>query len=151
MVGLDVVAAGEPPHAFTAPSVKASVALAQMRCLGTIFPPGGQPFPSRAAESRPPGASVPLRADGMPFRAFRSPGSRIAAPVRLPEIPLPQWLVSDGGSSLTVARQLRFRTGFPWCPARDVSSRDDEASVEARASDRRHSRNAIPAPHHRAR
>src|SRR5467141_4894198 len=43
-------------------------------------------FPERAAESRPPGASVPLRADGSPFRAFRSPGSRIAAPIRLPEV-----------------------------------------------------------------
>jgi hypothetical protein len=29
---------------------------------------------------------VPLRADGSPCRAFRSPGSRIAAFVRLPEV-----------------------------------------------------------------
>jgi hypothetical protein len=28
---------------------------------------------------------VPLRADGLPLRAFRSPGLRIAAPARLPE------------------------------------------------------------------
>jgi hypothetical protein len=62
---------------------------------------------------------VPLRADGSPSRAFRSPGLRIAAPVRLPEVAffaLPQWLIPDGGSPLTVARQLRFCTGFPWCP-----------------------------------
>ena len=28
---------------------------------------------------------MPLRADGSPWWAFRSPGSRIAAPARLPE------------------------------------------------------------------
>jgi hypothetical protein len=28
---------------------------------------------------------VPLRADGLPLRAFRSPGSRLAAPICLPE------------------------------------------------------------------
>jgi hypothetical protein len=28
---------------------------------------------------------VPLRADGLPLRAFRSPGLRIAAPICLPE------------------------------------------------------------------
>ena len=28
---------------------------------------------------------MPLRADGSPLRAFRSPGLRIAAPARLPE------------------------------------------------------------------
>ena len=60
---------------------------------------------------------MPLRADGSPLRAFRSPGLRIAAPARLPEVLSPQWRLSDGGSPLTVARQLRFRTGFPWCPA----------------------------------
>jgi hypothetical protein len=59
---------------------------------------------------------VPLRADGLPLRAFRSPGSRLAAPICLPEAVKPQWRLSDGGSPLTVARQLRFRTGFPWCP-----------------------------------
>src|SRR5207253_5385593 len=149
--GGDALADGEPPQALTPPSVRASVALAHMRCLRTRLPPGGQPFSERAAESRPPGASVPLRADGFAVWALRSPGSRITAPVRLPEVVYLSGLVSDGGSSLTVARQLRFRTGFPWCPARDVSSRDDEASVEARASDRKHSRNAIPAPHRHAR
>jgi hypothetical protein len=60
---------------------------------------------------------VPLRADGSPMRAFRSPGLRLAAPICLPEACQPQWRLSDGGSPLTVARQLRFRTGFPWCPA----------------------------------
>jgi hypothetical protein len=60
---------------------------------------------------------VPLRADGSPLRAFRSPGLRIAAPAGLPEALSPQWRLLDGGSPLTVARQLRFRTGFPWCPA----------------------------------
>jgi hypothetical protein len=66
---------------------------------------------------------VPLRADGLPLRAFRSPGSRLAAPICLPEACRPQWLLSDGGSPLTVARQLRFRTGFPWCPARILAFR----------------------------
>jgi hypothetical protein len=28
---------------------------------------------------------VPLRADGLPLRAFRSPGLRLAAPICLPE------------------------------------------------------------------
>jgi hypothetical protein len=60
---------------------------------------------------------VPLRADRIANGAFRSPGSRIAAPVRLPEVALPQWHLPDGGSPLTVARQLRYFTGFPWCPA----------------------------------
>ncbi len=60
---------------------------------------------------------MPLRADGSPIRAFRSPGLRLAAPICLPEVCQPQWRLSDGGSPLTVARQLRFRTGFPWCPA----------------------------------
>jgi len=35
---------------------------------------------------------VPLRADGFAVRAFRSPGSRIAALVHLPEVD-PQWLL----------------------------------------------------------
>jgi hypothetical protein len=29
---------------------------------------------------------VPLRADGLPLRAFRSPGLRLAAPICLPEV-----------------------------------------------------------------
>src|SRR5579859_2458858 len=36
---------------------------------------------------------------------------------------LPQWLDSDESSPLTVARQLRFHTGFPWCPARILARR----------------------------
>src|SRR5216684_3356341 len=66
-------------------------------------------------------ASVPLRADGSPVWAFRSPGLRIAAPARLPEAFSPQWRLSDGGSPLTVARQLRFHTGFPWCPTSNLT------------------------------
>jgi hypothetical protein len=65
---------------------------------------------------------VPLRADGSPLRAFRSPGSRIAAPAPPSRGLWPQWRLSDGSSPLTVARQLRFRTGFPWCPARNLSA-----------------------------
>ena len=80
-----------------------------------ILSEGESLLPERTAESRPPGASVPLRADGSPVWAFRSPGLRIIAHVCLPEA-LPQWRLFDVGSSLTVARQLRFRTGFPWCP-----------------------------------
>jgi hypothetical protein len=60
---------------------------------------------------------VPLRADGIAIEAFRSPGSRIAAPSPPSRGLRPQWHLPDGGSPLTVARQLRFRTGFPWCPA----------------------------------
>src|ERR1700716_1049430 len=38
-------------------------------------------------------------------------------PSRLPEVLVGlQWRLLDGGSPLTVARQLRLRTGFPWCP-----------------------------------
>jgi hypothetical protein len=66
---------------------------------------------------------VPLRADGSPLWAFRSPGLRIAAPARLPEAS-PQWRLSDGGSPLTVARQLRFYTGFPWCLAGKLNGSD---------------------------
>ena len=75
---------------------------------------------------------MPLRADGLPLRAFRSPGLRLAAPICLPEA-CPQWLLSDGGSPLTVARQLRFRTGFPWCPALilSLSSRGRRERCEA--------------------
>jgi hypothetical protein len=61
---------------------------------------------------------VPFRADGFALRAFRSPGSRIAASVSPSQKSLPdfQWRCLDEGSPLTVARQLRLRTGFPWCP-----------------------------------
>jgi len=53
--------------------------------------------------------SVPLRADGLPFRAFRSPGSRIAAPIRLPEA-----LYLSGLSWTEAPRsQLRDSSGFP--------------------------------------
>ena len=51
---------------------------------------------------------MPLRADGMPFRAFRSPGSRIAAPIRLPEA-----LYLSGLSWTEAPRsQLRDSSGF---------------------------------------
>ena len=88
---------------------------------------------------------MPLRADGMPFRAFRSPGSRIAASVHLPEVSLPQWLVSDGGSSLTVARQLRFHTGFPWCPGKILASDAacGQAEVTRLATHRHREREAV--------
>src|SRR5216683_1305972 len=142
LVGADVLADGEPPHALTPPIIRASVALAHMKCLRTVLPPGGRPFPN--APLKADRQELPCRCarTGSPFRALRSPGSRIAAPVRLPEVVLPQWLVSDGGSSLTVARQLRFCTGFPWCPARNVSSRHVEAWAGARGSHPPHSRNA---------
>src|SRR4029077_15384737 len=39
----------------------------------------------------------------------------------------PQWRLSDGGSPLTVARQLRFRTGFPWCPSGILAVRSSRA------------------------
>src|SRR5487761_57974 len=48
----DAVAAdGEPPHAVIAPMIaRASVALVHVGCFRTSFPPGGLPFPKRAAE-----------------------------------------------------------------------------------------------------
>ena len=60
-------------------------------------------------------ASVPLRADGSPVWAFRSPGLRIAAPAHLPEA-FTSVVLLDEDSPFTVARQLRTLTGFPWYP-----------------------------------
>src|SRR5207237_5252363 len=59
----DALADGEPPQALTPPSVRASVALAHMRCLRTRLPPGGQPFPN-----------APLKADRqeLPCRCART-------------------------------------------------------------------------------
>lgn len=61
----------------------------------------------------------------MPFRAdgFRLPGVQVSwLADRRPRPPsrglVPPVASSDGGSSLTVARQLRFLTGFPWCPTK---------------------------------
>src|SRR2546425_13174760 len=82
----------------------------------TLFRSQAVTHPERAAESRPPGSfravargrvavvgvQVSWLADRRP-----SPPSRGVSP---------QWRLSDGGSPLTVARQLRFRTGFPWYP-----------------------------------
>ena len=51
---------------------------------------------------------MPLRADGLPLRAFRSPGSRIAAPICLPEACRPQWL----GRTEAPRSQLRDSSGF---------------------------------------
>ena len=50
---------------------------------------------------------MPLRADGLPLRAFRSPGSRLAAPICLPEASL-------SGVCRTKAprSQLRDSSGF---------------------------------------
>src|SRR6266852_1749521 len=72
--------------------------------------------PERAAESRPPGS----------FRAVaRGRVAGVGVQVswladRRPSLPSrgvsPQWRLSDWDSPLTVARQLRFRTGFPWYP-----------------------------------
>src|SRR5712692_6087948 len=83
-VGLgDAVAAGDELAQATIRT--ASIALAHGMCLRTVNL-HAVIVPVRAAQSRPPGASVPLRADGSPVRAFRSPGLRIAAPVRLPRV-----------------------------------------------------------------
>jgi hypothetical protein len=51
---------------------------------------------------------VPLRADGLPLRAFRSPGSRLAASICLPEV------VDLSGVCRTEAprSQLRDSSGF---------------------------------------
>src|SRR5438093_11281724 len=106
---------------------RASVALAAIQCLRTVFPPGGQPFPH-----------TPLKADRqeLPCRCARTGdavwGVQVSwladrrLPSAFPRCLLPQWLVGDGGSSLTVARQLRFRTGFPWCPARILAGGQSE-------------------------
>src|SRR6266446_8376437 len=46
-------------------------------------------------------ASVPLRADGSPVWAFRSPGLRIAAPAPTFPRPSPQWRLLDEDSPFT--------------------------------------------------
>jgi hypothetical protein len=51
---------------------------------------------------------VPLRADGSPCRAFRSPGLRIAAPARLPEI----FHLSGVCRTEAPRSQLRDSSGF---------------------------------------
>src|SRR5258708_21270094 len=76
VAGLAELLVGVPPHAIR---TRASIALDPKTCLRTAFPPGGLPFPNAKLESRPPGASVPFRADGFALQAFRSPGSRVAA------------------------------------------------------------------------
>src|SRR5438046_9364297 len=113
---------------------RASVALAAIQCLRTVFPPGGQPFPH-----------TPLKADRqeLPCRCARTGGAVAGVqvswladrrlPSAFPRCLLPQWLVGDGGSSLTVARQLRFRTGFPWCPARILAGAQSEVAGLANA------------------
>src|SRR6266567_1695193 len=95
----------EDPHAAM---TRASVALAQTRCLRTLLPPGGQPFPNAPHKADRQGASVPLRADGSPMWAFRSPGLRIAAPVRLPGVDRPQWRCR----TVAPRSQLRDSSGF---------------------------------------
>lgn len=50
---------------------------------------------------------MPLRADGSPLRAFRSPGLRIAAPARLPENQLSGVCRTEAPRS-----QLRDSSGF---------------------------------------
>ena len=77
---------GELPHPATANATRASVALAQIVCLHTALPPGGLPFPN--APLKADRQELPFRCarTGLPFRAFRSPGLRIAARVRLPEV-----------------------------------------------------------------
>src|SRR5690348_2587985 len=97
----------------------ASIALAGEMCFRTGRTSRRSPT-ERAAESRPPGASVPLRADGC--LRFGIQVSWLADPhLRLPSRALTQWRYSGSGSSLTVARQLRHHTGFPWCPWRSYA------------------------------
>src|SRR5690349_24626689 len=108
----------ELPHAAAARTM-ASIALAGVMCLRTGRTSRRSPT-ERAAESRPPGASVPLRADGC--LRFGIQVSWLADPhLRLPSRALTQWRYSGSGSSLTVARQLRHHTGFPWCPWRSYA------------------------------
>src|SRR5713226_7400456 len=64
---------------------RASVALAQMRRLRTWVSSRRSTTPNAPLKADRQEASVPLRADGSPVWAFRSPGLRIAAPARLPE------------------------------------------------------------------
>jgi hypothetical protein len=51
---------------------------------------------------------VPLRADGSPSRAFRSPGLRIDAPARLPEV----FHLSGVSRTEATRSQLRDSSGF---------------------------------------
>src|SRR5216684_5212975 len=59
---------------------RASVALAQMRRLRTWVSSRRSTTPNAPLKADRQEASVPLRADGSPVWAFRSPGLRIAAP-----------------------------------------------------------------------
>src|SRR5437588_11551959 len=111
-VGLADADGVELPHAAAARTM-ASIALAGKMCFGTGRTSRRSPT-VRAAESRPPGASVPLRADGC--LRFGHSGLLACGSSPSPAFPgLTQWRYSGSGSSLTVARQLRHLTGFPWC------------------------------------
>src|ERR1700694_3579623 len=86
---------GEPPHALTMPiAIRASVALVPlvpMRCLRTVFPPGGQPFPNALLKADRQELPCRCARTGLPLGVqvswladrYLSPPSRG---------PLPQWL-----------------------------------------------------------
>src|SRR5579864_8650106 len=94
---------------------RASAALAHMRRLRTWIPPGGQP--SRTRRRKPTARKLPYRCARTGRRSGRS---GLLACGSSPQPAFPRHLTSvvlvGRGSPLTVARQLRFRTGFPWYP-----------------------------------
>src|SRR5216684_4317151 len=87
---------------------RASVALAQMRRLRTWVSSRRSTTPNAPLKADRQEASVPLRADGSPVWAFRSPGLRIAAPARLPEA----FHLSGVCRTGTPRSQLRDSSGF---------------------------------------
>src|SRR4029077_15916987 len=87
-----------------------------------------------SARAVPPGGplpNAPLKADRqeLPCRCARTvvfdsdiQVSWLADPhLRPPSRALTPWRYLGSGSSLTVARQLRHHTGFPWCPWRSYA------------------------------
>ena len=87
---------------------RASVALAQMRRLRTWVSSRRSTTPNAPLKADRQEASVPLRADGSPVWAFRSPGLRIAAPACLPEA----FHLSGVCRTGTPRSQLRDSSGF---------------------------------------
>src|SRR6202521_6183456 len=107
LAGLAELVLGEPPHALTMPiAIRASVALVPMRCLRTVFPPGGQPFPNALLKADRQELPCRCARTGLPLGVqvswladrYLSPPSRG---------PLPQWLF--------------FRTEAPRLQLRDSS------------------------------
>src|SRR5260370_34803401 len=112
MAGIADADGDERPQAAI---TRASVALAQMRRLRTWFPPGGQPPRTRRGKqtARSFRAVARGRVAGVGVQV-----SWLAARRPQPAFPRPspQGRLLDEAAPLTVARELRHLTGFPWYP-----------------------------------